>query len=136
MTRITPEAARVHRTDLQPARSARTEVTRIGRQRPGGGTWRFTLAGAIGIAAPEAHAYLDPGAGSMLLQVLLGGLAGVGVLAKLYWYRVRKLFARREGRKREEQEGGGTGNVTHGGRRTARERPRSGARAGARRETR
>ena len=41
-------------------------------------------------------AYLDPGAGSMVLQALLGGVAGVLVLLKLYWRRlVRSLFASR-----------------------------------------
>lgn len=34
---------------------------------------------------PSAYAYVDPGAGSLLLQLLLGGLAGVAVVAKLYW---------------------------------------------------
>ncbi|MXY17816.1 MAG: hypothetical protein F4Y57_12695 [Acidobacteria bacterium] len=35
-----------------------------------------------------AAAYLDPGTGSLLLQALLGGVAAVGVIAKLYWRRV------------------------------------------------
>ena len=43
------------------------------------------------------HAYLDPGSGSMLLQVLLGGFAAVGVVGRLYWHRltaaVRSLTA-------------------------------------------
>jgi hypothetical protein len=39
-----------------------------------------------------ALAYLDPGSGSMLLQVLLGGVAGVAVIAKLYWGRLLSLF--------------------------------------------
>lgn len=34
------------------------------------------------------HAYLDPGSGSMFLQLLLGGVAGVGVILKLYWHRL------------------------------------------------
>jgi hypothetical protein len=34
------------------------------------------------------HAYLDPGTGSMLLQVILGGIAAVGVIIKLYWYKI------------------------------------------------
>ena len=34
-------------------------------------------------------AYLDPGTGSMLLQVLLGGVAAAGVALKLYWHRIR-----------------------------------------------
>jgi hypothetical protein len=29
--------------------------------------------------------YLDPGSGSMLLQIILGGVAAVGVTAKLTW---------------------------------------------------
>jgi hypothetical protein len=33
-------------------------------------------------------AYLDPGTGSLFLQLLLGGVAGLAVIAKLYWRRV------------------------------------------------
>lgn len=32
-----------------------------------------------------AHAYLDPGSGSYILQLLLGGFAGLAVVGKLYW---------------------------------------------------
>lgn len=39
-----------------------------------------------------AHAYLDPASGSMFLQLLLGGLAGVAVVLKLYWHRLLRLF--------------------------------------------
>ena len=44
-----------------------------------------------------AHAYLDPGSGSMLLQVLLGGFAAVGVIARLYWHRLTAVVRRKEG---------------------------------------
>jgi hypothetical protein len=37
-------------------------------------------------------AYLDPGSGSMILQVLAGGLAAVGVGAKLYWQRLMRFL--------------------------------------------
>ena len=33
-------------------------------------------------------AYLDPGTGSMLLQVILGGVAALAVAVKLFWYRI------------------------------------------------
>ena len=33
-------------------------------------------------------AYLDPGSGSMILQILAGGAAAVAVTAKLYWNRI------------------------------------------------
>jgi hypothetical protein len=37
-------------------------------------------------------AYLDPGSGSMILQIIAGGLAAVAVTAKLYWNRLLKLL--------------------------------------------
>ena len=39
-----------------------------------------------------ALAYLDPGTGSMILQVLLGGFAGALVIGRLYWERIKALF--------------------------------------------
>ena len=51
---------------------------------------RTTLIVAVLLAAaPTLHAYIDPGAGSIILQVILGGLAGVGVAWKLLWHRLR-----------------------------------------------
>ncbi len=44
-------------------------------------------------AAP-AQAYLDPGTGSMLVQMLLGGVAGALVIGKLYWHRFKAFFNR------------------------------------------
>jgi len=41
------------------------------------------------ISVDTAFAYLDPGTGSMLLQVILGGIAAVGVAIKLYWHKLR-----------------------------------------------
>ena len=38
-----------------------------------------------------AWAYLDPGTGSMMLQLLLGGVAGAMVVGKLYWQRLREF---------------------------------------------
>lgn len=52
------------------------------------------------VATTPAYAYLDPGSGSMLLQLLLGGVAGVAVIMKLYWYRVLTFM----GIRKEQQE--------------------------------
>jgi hypothetical protein len=41
-------------------------------------------------------AYLDPGSGSMILQVLAGGIAAVGVAAKLYWRRLTRFLRLRK----------------------------------------
>ncbi len=40
--------------------------------------------------------YLDAGSGSMIMQALAGGFAGVAVVGKLYWRRLRRVFARRD----------------------------------------
>jgi hypothetical protein len=37
-------------------------------------------------------AYLDPGSGSMILQIIAGGAAAVAVTAKLYWNRILKFL--------------------------------------------
>ena len=37
-------------------------------------------------------AYLDPGSGSMILQIIAGGLAAVAVTAKLYWNRILRFL--------------------------------------------
>jgi hypothetical protein len=37
-------------------------------------------------------AYLDPGSGSMLIQLLLGGVAGLAVILKLFWRRILDIF--------------------------------------------
>jgi hypothetical protein len=37
-------------------------------------------------------AYLDPGTGSMLVQLLVGGVAALAVTAKLYWHRILRIL--------------------------------------------
>ncbi|MCY4662980.1 MAG: hypothetical protein OXF93_24735 [Acidobacteria bacterium] len=54
-----------------------------------------TLVCLLALEQP-AHAYLDPGSGSVLLQVLLGGFAAVGVIARLFWHRLTAVFRRNE----------------------------------------
>lgn len=53
--------------------------------------WMLLLS--VTIAGP-AHAYLDPGTGAMLLQGLLGGIAGLLVVLRLYWGKVKAFFGR------------------------------------------
>ena len=56
-----------------------------------------TAAGILLWAAP-AYAYLDPATGSILLQGLLAGVAGLMVVLRLYWGRVTAFFRRLRGR--------------------------------------
>lgn len=43
-------------------------------------------------SASQAYAYLDPGTGSFVLQILIGGVAGGLMVMKLYWVRVRSYM--------------------------------------------
>ena len=42
-----------------------------------------------------AHAYLDPGTGSIILQGLIAAVAGAMVTARLYWGRIKSIFSRK-----------------------------------------
>ena len=68
--------------------------------RAGAASWiRGVIYGAVLLAVFDidrpAHAYLDPGTGSMILQLLLGGIAGIAMVGKLYWHRLTSLFRRK-----------------------------------------
>lgn len=44
------------------------------------------------ILLAKAHAYLDPGSGSLILQMLLAGLLGAGVVIRVFWKKIKALF--------------------------------------------
>jgi hypothetical protein len=63
----------------------------------------LTLAAVVlAASAGPAHAYIDPGVGGMLLQLLLGGVAGALVVIKLYWHRLKGAVAKMLGRQPPE----------------------------------
>jgi len=41
---------------------------------------------------PDILAYLDPGSGSMIVQVIAGGAAALAVMARLYWNRILRFL--------------------------------------------
>ncbi len=56
---------------------------------------RIVLVLFLLLAIPKvAAAYIDPAAGSLVLQLLLGGVAGVGLVLKMSWRRLTSLFGR------------------------------------------
>ena len=57
----------------------------------------------------EIVAYLDPGSGSMLLQALLGGIAGLAVTFKMFGKRILDFIIPS---RRREAEGSGTASET------------------------
>jgi len=50
------------------------------------------------------QAYLDPGSGSFLVQLLIAGLVGVGFLIKAYWKKIKGLFNRSDSKIEDDSE--------------------------------
>lgn len=46
-------------------------------------------------------AYLDPGTGSLIIQMTIAGILSVGFVIKTYWYRLVSFFNRILGREPE-----------------------------------
>ena len=44
------------------------------------------------LSISNAYAYLDPGSVSIIIQMLVGTLVGVGIALKLYWQKIRMKF--------------------------------------------
>jgi hypothetical protein len=44
----------------------------------------------------NAFAYLDPGTGSALLQGILGAVAAIAMVLKLYWHRLLRVLGLRK----------------------------------------
>jgi hypothetical protein len=56
----------------------------------------FPMLAVLLLFPMSAHAYLDPGAGSALIQGILGAVAAIGVALKLYWHRILKCLGLRK----------------------------------------
>jgi len=51
------------------------------------------------VAVRDAHAYLDPGTGSYILQLLIGAFLGAMYAVKLCWSSIKMFFSRLFGKK-------------------------------------
>ena len=51
----------------------------------------------------QAHAYLDPGTGSMIISAIVGVFATLALAVKTYWYKLVGLFRRKSAEPRGEQ---------------------------------
>ncbi len=51
----------------------------------------------------DSEAYMDPGTGSMMLQLLLGGIAAISVAIRLYWHKIMAALGLRKKKKSEDE---------------------------------
>ena len=64
----------------------------------------FSIANALFSILSKPHAYLDPGSGSFLLQLLIASLLGLGVAAKVYWSKIKGLFGGKSNAQKQDEE--------------------------------
>jgi hypothetical protein len=56
----------------------------------------FTLSAVLFSVLGSKQAYLDPGSGSFLLQLLLAGLLGAGLILRSQWNKIKRFFNRKQ----------------------------------------
>ncbi|MAG34782.1 MAG: hypothetical protein CL878_00810 [Dehalococcoidia bacterium] len=56
------------------------------------------------LSARQVLGYLDPGSGSYMFQLLIGGLVGTAFAVKMYWQNLKSFFASRLPRRRQSTE--------------------------------
>ena len=60
------------------------------------------FAGSHFVFVNHAHAYIDPGTGSMLIQALLAAIAACAVTIGIFWRRLKDFWRRLFGRNKDE----------------------------------
>jgi len=64
----------------------------------------FHLAGVFLSILGDKQAYLDPGSGSFLLQLLIAGLLGAALVLRTQWSKIKKFFNRKIVKEETEDE--------------------------------
>lgn len=50
---------------------------------------------SVGIFVSDAYAYIDPASGTLIIQMMIGALVGVGITIKVYWAKIRFLLSKK-----------------------------------------
>ena len=64
----------------------------------------ISVAAVSAFIPSSAHAYLDPGTGSMIVQLMVGAIAVAGVTLKMYWQKILGLFSHRPNEKKDAED--------------------------------
>jgi hypothetical protein len=64
----------------------------------------FTLTVPLMFVVTNLPLYLDPGSGSILLQLLIAGLAGAGLFIGVSWKKIKNIFRGKNGQPAPEEE--------------------------------
>jgi len=66
---------------------------------------KLMLVGLVftGFYLRDAYGYIDPGSGSIVIQMIIGALVGIGITIKLYWYKFKEKIMRSSKKNEEPQ---------------------------------
>ena len=70
------------------------------------GRYFFSACCILLASSVPAHAYLDPGTGSVLIQGAIAAIAAVGFTINLYWYRIKNYISRKKDKRPPDGESG------------------------------
>lgn len=62
------------------------------------------LIGSDMLAGRPSHAYIDPGTGSFILQILAAAFFGCLFTIKTFWQKIKNLFSRRSQNDNDQQQ--------------------------------
>jgi hypothetical protein len=57
----------------------------------------YLLVALLSLVPVSAHAYIDPGTGSVILQALVAGVLGSMFVIKAYWAKITGFFRKKGG---------------------------------------
>jgi len=63
----------------------------------------FVLCLVFFLFPPRVYAYLDPGTGGYLIQVIVASIAGLGYLVKLNWKKIKSFFSPKDKKEAENE---------------------------------
>ncbi len=61
------------------------------------------VAGILGSSPKVAPLYLDPGSGSILIQLIIASALGAALIVKTSWSRIKKFFRKNRSEISEEE---------------------------------
>ena len=56
------------------------------------------------LTSENIPAYIDPGTGSLIIQILLAALVGAGFATKIFWAKIKSFFSKVFGKKRDDSD--------------------------------
>ena len=63
----------------------------------------FIIFSVFIVLPSRANAYLDPGSGSYVIQIVIASLAGMGLLLKTQWENIRNIFYKNKNKNKEDE---------------------------------